>query len=203
VAGSANGKYQRNAGEPVNGLFKHLPNILTGMRLVCAPALAFLLVKGADGAALGVFAFAGLSDAADGYFAKRFGFATRFGRFLDPAADKLLMLAAFVALTAMGVAPLWLAILVIARDAAIVAGILLGHALRLPLKIEPLTLGKWTTVVQVGYVGLSLLLLALGEHWVFLARVAVIVTAAMTAASWAAYGFVLLQAFAARSRAAA
>ena len=107
----------------MSGLFKHVPNLLTGMRLVCAPALAFLLVSGADRAALGVFAFAGLSDAADGYFAKRFGLATRFGRYLDPAADKLLMLAAFVALAAMGYTPVWLAVLVIARDLAIVAGI--------------------------------------------------------------------------------
>lgn len=184
----------------MSGLFKHVPNLLTGMRLVCAPALAFLLVSGADRAALGVFAFAGLSDAADGYFAKRFGFATRFGRYLDPAADKLLMLAAFVALTVMGFTPVWLAALVIARDLAIVAGIALGHALGLPLKVEPLAIGKWSTAVQVGYVGLSLLLLAFGLHWTVLASVAAGVTAAVTLASWFAYGNVLLNAFALRYR---
>src|ERR1700752_2148047 len=86
-------------GQPVNGVLKHLPNLLTWLRLAAAPGLAFLLVSGADRAALGVFAFAGLSDAADGFLAKRFGFASRFGRYLDPAADKLLMLAAFVTLT--------------------------------------------------------------------------------------------------------
>jgi cardiolipin synthase len=187
----------------VSGLFKHVPNVLTGMRLVCAPALAFLLVSGADRAALGVFAFAGLSDAADGYFAKRFGFATRFGRYLDPAADKLLMLAAFVALTVMGFSPVWLAVLVIARDLAIVAGIALGHALGLPLKVEPLLIGKWSTATQVVYVGFSLLLLALDLHWANFARIAAYVTAAVTVASWLAYGGVLLKAFAVRYRRAA
>ncbi len=184
----------------MSGLFKHLPNLLTGMRLVCAPALAFLLVSGADGAALGVFAFAGLSDAADGYFAKRFGFVTRFGRYLDPAADKLLMFAAFVALAAMGFAPAWLAVLVISRDVAIVAGIALGHALGLPLKVAPLLIGKWSTAVQVCYVGLSLLLLACDLHWTNLARIAAGVTAAVTLASWLAYGSVLLKAVAMRNR---
>jgi cardiolipin synthase (CMP-forming) len=184
----------------VSGLFKYVPNILTGMRLVCAPALAFLLVKGADGAALGVFAFAGLSDAADGYVAKRFGFATRFGRILDPAADKLLMLAAFVALTLMGYAPVWLAVLVVARDLAIVAGIALAHVVGLPLKVEPLPIGKWSTAIQVIYVGFSLLQLAFGLHWANLARDAAGVTAAVTAASWLAYGGVLARAIALRYR---
>jgi len=180
----------------VSGLFRHLPNLLTAMRVVCAPALAILLVSGADRAALGVFAFAGLSDAADGYFAKRFGFATRFGRYLDPVADKLLMLAAFVALTAMGFTPVWLAVLVIARDAAIMAAIALTHVLGLPLKIAPLSIGKWSTAVQVVYVGITLLLLAFDLHWSNLARVFAGLTAAVTVASWLAYGGILLKALA-------
>lgn len=181
-------------------MLKHLPNILTAMRLACAPALAYLLVTGADRAALGIFAFAGLSDAVDGYFAKRFGFATRLGRYLDPAADKLLMLAAFVVLTAMGTSPLWLAIVVISRDAAIIAGIVLGHALDLPLRIAPLLIGKLSTAVQVGYVGLMLLSLSFGLHWTLFARMAAVVTAAVTLASWLGYGAVLVRAFAAKSR---
>ena len=107
----------------MNGFVKHLPNFLTGLRIASAPALAFLLVRGADRAALGVFAFAGLSDAADGFLAKRFGLATRFGRFLDPAADKLLMIVSFATLTVLNVTPLWLTSLVLARDTAIVVGL--------------------------------------------------------------------------------
>ena len=184
----------------MNPIFKHVPNLLTGMRLVCAPALAFLLVSGADRLALGIFAFAGLSDAADGFLAKRFGFATRFGRYLDPAADKLLMFAAFLALTVMGFTPVWLAAIVIARDVAIVAGIALAHLLGLPLKVAPLLIGKLSTAVQVSYVALSLFLLAFGLPWTGVARLAADITAVATVASWLAYGGVLLRAFASQTR---
>ena len=87
--------------------------------------VALLLIGGNDRAALGIFALAGLSDAADGFLAKRFGFVTRFGRYLDPAADKLLMLASFLTLTLMGVAPVWLTAIVIGRDLAIILGVVL------------------------------------------------------------------------------
>jgi cardiolipin synthase len=186
----------------VNGLLKHLPNLLTALRLAAAPALALLLVSGADRAALGVFAFAGLSDAADGFLAKRFGFATRFGRYLDPAADKLLMFAAFVTLTVLGIAPLWLTLLVIARDAAIVVGILLAHVLRLPVRIEPLLVGKASTAMQIVYIALALLLLTFGLRWPVGEAVAADVTAFLTAASWLAYAGVAMSALVRRRRAA-
>ena len=62
-----------HAGAAVSGLFKHLPNLLTGLRLASAPAVALLLIGGNDRAALGIFALAGLSDAADGFLAKLLG----------------------------------------------------------------------------------------------------------------------------------
>ena len=132
----------------MNGLVKHFPNVLTALRIAAAPALAFLLVSGADRAALGVFAFAGLSDAADGFLAKRFGLTTRFGRLLDPVADKLLMLVSFATLTILGVAPLWLTLLVLARDAAILAGLLLARVLNVPVRVAPLLIGKASTAMQ-------------------------------------------------------
>ncbi len=187
----------------MSGLFKHLPNLLTALRLVCAPAFAFLLMSGADRAALGVFVFAGLSDAADGFLAKRFGLATPFGRYLDPVADKLLMLAAFLALTILGYSPPWLAALVIARDVTIIAAIALAHILTFPLRIAPLAIGKLSTAAQIAYVGLSLFLLAFDLHWQELAGIAAMVTAAVTAASWFAYAAVWIRAFALRQRHAA
>ena len=168
-------------------MLKHLPNLLSALRLAAAPALALLLVSGADRAALGVFAFAGLSDAADGFLAKRFGFATRFGRYLDPAADKLLMFAAFFTLTALRITPLWLTLLVVARDAAIVAGILLAHVLRLPIRVEPLLVGKASTAMQIVYIALALLLLTFGVRWPEGETIAAGLTAFLTAASWLAY----------------
>jgi len=182
----------------VSGLLKHIPNLLTGMRLACAPALAMLLASGDDRAALGIFAFAGLSDAADGYLAKRFDLATRFGRFLDPAADKLLMLAAFLALALLQHTPIWLTVLVIARDVAIVAGILLARFLELPIRIEPLAIGKISTAVQIAYIGFVLMVLSFGFDWPLTMKAAVYITAAATIASWLGYGTLLLRALAAR-----
>ena len=182
----------------VSGFLKHVPNLLTGMRLACAPALAVLLASGDDRAALGIFAFAGLSDAADGFLAKRFNLATRFGRYLDPAADKLLMLASFLALAALHATPGWLTALVIGRDVAIVAGILLARFLELPIRIEPILLGKISTAVQIGYIGFVLVTLSFGFDWPLTMQIAVYLTAAATLASWLGYGALLLRALGAR-----
>jgi cardiolipin synthase len=181
-------------------MLKHLPNLLSWLRLAAAPALAFLLVSGADRIALGVFAFAGLSDAADGFLAKRFGFASRFGRFLDPAADKLLMLAAFVTLTVLKVTPLWLTLLVIARDAAIVGGIVVARAFELQIRAEPLFVGKLSTAMQIVYVALALFLLTFGFQWPETLEAAVDGVAGLTILSWLAYAGVGLKAILHRRR---
>lgn len=188
---------RRDCREQVNVL-RHLPNFLTALRLAAAPMLALLLVSGADRAALGVFAFAGLSDAADGFLAKRFGLATRFGRFLDPAADKLLMLAAFLALTALKITPLWLTFLVIARDAAIVSGIVLARMFAIPIRVVPLAIGKACTAIQIAYIALALLILTFGLRWPETQLFAADATAFLTTASWIAYTGVGLRAIARR-----
>ena len=193
-------EFQR--GHSVSRMLRHLPNLLTGLRLAAAPALAFLLLAGADRAALGVFAFAGLSDAADGFLAKRFGFATRFGRLLDPAADKLLMFASFVTLSLMYVTPLWLTALVIARDLSIVCGILVARLLALPVRVEPLLIGKVSTAGQIVYVALALVLLTFGLHWTLVENIAVDTTAIVTVASWLAYAGVGARALSRRRSAA-
>lgn len=183
-------------------VFRHLPNFLTGLRLAAAPMLALLLVSGSDRAALGVFAFAGLSDAADGFLAKRFGLATRFGRLLDPAADKLLMTAAFLTLAVLGIAPPWLTLLVIARDAAIVVGVLLARVLALSVRIAPLLIGKVSTAMQIAYIALALLMLTFGFRWPDGERYAADATAFLTAASWLAYAGVGIHALARRRKSA-
>lgn len=177
---------------------RHLPNLLTLMRLLSAPMLAALLLGGYERMAFGVLAFAGLTDAADGYFAKHFGFATRIGRYLDPAADKVLMLAAFLALTAIHVTPLWLTAIVIGRDLCIILAILIARALVLPLRVEPLPIGKLCTAVQVIYVALVVAFLALNITQVQPFLVAAWITAGFTVASWLAYTGLWLKALSAR-----
>lgn len=174
----------------MSGFAKHLPNLLTALRLASAPALAFLLVSGADRAALGVFAFAGLSDAADGYLAKTFGLTSRFGRLLDPVADKVLMLVSFATLTLLGVAPLWLTLLVLGRDAAILAGLLLARVLNIPVRVAPLLIGKVCMAMQITYIALVLVLLTFDLRWPQVERAAVDATAVLTIGSWLGYAMV-------------
>jgi cardiolipin synthase len=180
----------------MTSLLRHLPNFLTAGRLCAAPLTAYLILEGRDTAALGVFAFAGLSDALDGYLARRLAFATRFGAYLDPAADKLLMLASFVTLTMIHAVPFWLTALVIARDLAIVVGVGVARLFSLPLRIEPLYIGKVSTVIQVGYIGLVLLLLALGADQPGLVLAGTVAAASVTVASWLAYGQLWVRALA-------
>jgi cardiolipin synthase len=115
------------------------------MRLAAAPATAGLLAAGHFNAALGLFAFAGLSDAADGFLAKRFNFGSKLGRILDPAADKALMLVLFVTLAALGNVPIWLTATVIARDVAILGGLAVAVVWRAPIRVQPLMIGKLCT----------------------------------------------------------
>lgn len=183
----------------MNRLFPLLPNILTGLRLAAAPLLALLVLSGDYAHALEVFAFAGASDAADGFLAKRFGLDTTFGRYLDPVADKFLMLASFLSLTAVGMAPVWLAVLVIGRDLAIVCGTFLAWALDLPLRIAPLPLGKISTALQIGYIALILLFPLMGLEQPRIAEGAAMFAGALTLASGLNYAALWFRALAARA----
>lgn len=183
-------------------MLRHVPNILSFLRLLAAPVTALLIYQGSDKAAFGVFAFAGLSDAVDGYLAKRLALGTRFGAYLDPAADKLLMLACFVTLTHVGVTPLWLTAIVIGRDVAILIGLALARVMALPLEVAPLFIGKASTAVQVAYVALALAVLAFGIGAPGMMSMAAIVVATFAIASWLGYGQLLVRAIAVRRKTA-
>jgi len=180
-------------------IFPNLPNILTSLRLLLAPVLAVLVLAGHHRAAFGVFVFAGLSDAADGYLAKRFDLGSAFGRILDPVADKFLMLASFLALSAVGAAPLWLTVLVVGRDLGIVAGALSAWALDLPLTVAPLPLGKICTALQIGYIALVLFCLWMKDSLPDVLNAAALVTAAITLASGLNYTALWLRALIVRA----
>ena len=141
-------------------MIRQLPNLLSASRLVAAPVAAWAILAGHDTAALILFIAASFSDLADGFIARRWGFTSQSGAWLDPIADKLLMLFCFVALWKVEAVPLWLVLLVIARDAAIMGGALLGKLLGLRLRIAPLAIGKATTAALAALVGARLLLLA-------------------------------------------
>jgi cardiolipin synthase len=174
-------------------MIRHLPNLLSALRLLAAPFAAWLIVQGHDTAALAVFAAAGLSDGLDGFIARRWGVTSAFGAWLDPAADKLLMLLCFGALFWIGMTPLWLLALVVARDLAIACGWLLIKLLGLPVATQPLWIGKASTVVQVLYVLGALLLLAFDLNAPRLMQLAAWGCALLTVLSGCAYGGLFLR----------
>ncbi len=145
-------------------MIRHLPNLLSALRLLAAPFAAWLILEGHDIAALFTFAAAGASDGLDGFIARRWGVTSAFGAWLDPIADKLLMLFCFTALYHIGVTPIWLLLLVVARDLAIVLGWLLIKVMALSAPTAPLLIGKLSTVVQILYIFTLLLLLSFDVH---------------------------------------
>ncbi len=173
-------------------MIRHVPNLLSALRLLAAPFAAWLIVAGHDTAALCVFALAGASDGLDGWVARRFGFTSSFGAWLDPAADKLLMLLCFTALTMIHASPVWLLGLVVARDACIVMGWAIIRLAHLSLPQQPLMLGKASTAAQILYILLLLVLLALGLEWPRLTGVAAGLTGIFTLLSGGAYAGLFL-----------
>lgn len=144
---------------------RHIPNLLTLLRMLLTVPLAWLLRDGRFDAALIVALVAGFTDALDGFLAKRFSWQSRLGGLIDPVADKLLLVACFVGLAQAGALPLWLAGLVIGRDVVIVSGAVAYHNLVGPLNAAPSALSKLTTVLQIVLVLATLLHLSRFAEW--------------------------------------
>ena len=103
------------------------PNVISLGRLLSVPLTVWVILQGYFVVAFGIFVAAGVSDAVDGFLAKRFGMETELGRYLDPLADKALLVAVFITLGQMGYLPVWLVILVVSRDVLIIGGVLLTY----------------------------------------------------------------------------
>lgn len=126
-----------------------LPNMITLARLFMVPIAVLFMLEEAMALAFGIFVLAGISDGLDGYLARRFDARTRLGAWLDPLADKALLVSIFVTLGSMSLIPLWVVVLVVARDFVIVGGILLMAALGQTVKIKPIGLSKANTALQI------------------------------------------------------
>ena len=138
-------------------MLRQLPNAITLLRIVLVLPLGWAIVARRDDLALGLALLAGVSDALDGFLARRFGWFTRLGAWLDPAADKLMLVVAYLSLAWIAAVPCWLAALVVLRDVVIVSGALLYRRLRGALEVAPSLLSKVNTAVQIVYVLLVLL----------------------------------------------
>lgn len=140
-----------------------LPNLISIARLLSVPVLVWLIVTGKMSVAFWLFVAAGLSDAVDGYVAKKFNAGTALGRYIDPLADKALLVTVFVTLGLRGALPDWLVILVVFRDILIVGGALLIHTLNgRGIRMEPILVSKINTLLQIVLVGVVLANLGLG-----------------------------------------
>lgn len=126
-----------------------IPNILTLLRILLTPLFIILLLRHLYPQALLVFVLAGISDGLDGFIARYFNQRTLLGAYLDPLADKLLLVSSFVCLGVMKVLPAWLAVLVITRDIIIVLGIAILTITEKPYDVKPSIVSKCTTATQL------------------------------------------------------
>jgi cardiolipin synthase len=128
----------------------NLPNFLTLLRLIAIPVFLILLGDDRAAEALGVFVAAGVTDALDGAIARLTHTKTTLGAYLDPAADKLLLVSAFIALGLMGAVPHWLVVVVLSRDAILVLGyFLLFTMTSSAMEVRPAVTGKLSTFLQL------------------------------------------------------
>jgi len=138
-------------------VLRQLPNVLTLIRLLASPFLAWLILQSRFREALSLLVLASLTDWFDGFAARRLNATGRLGVILDPLADKTMLVTLFVTLTVIGLIPVWLLLLIIGRDLVILTGALLLRIFRHVPKFVPTTLGKISTFFQIVLVLLVLL----------------------------------------------
>jgi cardiolipin synthase (CMP-forming) len=139
-----------------------LPNLITLLRILLVPVTVWLLLNQNYGFAFFAFITAGVSDGIDGYIARRFNLVSDLGTYLDPLADKALLVSIYVSLGALQVVPLWLPMLVVTRDILIVGAVLLAWVMNQPVVMKPIWISKINTVMQIAFAGLLLAGLATG-----------------------------------------
>jgi len=133
-----------------------LPNIISLARLLSVPVIVWVLLSGFYLPAFWLFIGASISDGVDGFIAKRFNSVSVLGTYLDPIADKMLLVSIYITLGQMEVLPLWLVILVVSRDILIVGAVMLSFAMDQPVQMAPLMVSKINTFAQIGLAALVL-----------------------------------------------
>lgn len=168
-------------------IFASLPNIITLGRLVLVPVVIAFIIQPDWPAAFAIFVVAGLSDAVDGFLAKRFDLRTELGAYLDPLADKALLMSIYVTLAVVGVLPATLAIIVVSRDVMIMGAVIVSWVLDKPVVIKPLLVSKANTVGQIVLAAAILGGKAFGVNFGMWFQLLVYIVAALTLASAGAY----------------
>jgi cardiolipin synthase len=136
----------------------NIPNLITLGRILLVPVVVWAIASGEMRVAFLLFMVAAISDAVDGFLAKRFGMTTELGAYLDPLADKVLIVSIYVTLGVIGIVPRWIVILVVSRDFMIVGAVLLSWLVDKPVTVKPFAVSKFNTAAQIIYAGLVLAL---------------------------------------------
>lgn len=134
----------------------NIPNFLTLFRILLVPIFVILLIYGQNFYAFLTFIVAGVTDALDGFIARVFNQKTVLGAYLDPIADKLLLVTSYIVLAITGIIPPWLAVLVISRDIFILIGVAVLFVNNKSIEIRPTLLGKVSTFMQLTTVVIAL-----------------------------------------------
>ncbi len=139
-----------------------VPNIITLGRILLVPTIVWAIASNQMEIAFAIFIIAGVSDAVDGFLAKRFNLTSELGALLDPLADKALLVSIYIALGIWGAIPRWIVILVVSRDIMIVAAVIVSWLFGKPVAMKPLMVSKLNTVAQVAFAALVLASLGFG-----------------------------------------
>jgi cardiolipin synthase len=127
----------------------NIPNTLTIVRILSAPVFVICLLYDRFFVALLIFVGAGITDGLDGLIARAYHQRTTTGAYLDPIADKLLLVTAFIVLAILGNIPLWLTAIVLGKDVIIALGVLILYLTSRRVEVKPVLLGKAATFSQM------------------------------------------------------
>jgi cardiolipin synthase len=169
----------------------NIPNFISLGRLMAVPVIIWLIIGGRMTEAFWLFVAAGVSDALDGFIAKRFGATTIIGGYLDPLADKVLLAGVYIALGQAGRLEDWLVIMVVFRDILILGGALLFHVVAQSLSMQPIFISKVNTVCQIclaaailGAAGLGFSLGVARDAMIFIVAVTTLVSGTVYVITW-------------------
>ncbi len=164
-----------------------IPNLISLGRIILVPVVVWTIILGEMRASFFLFLAAGISDAVDGFLAKRFRMASELGAYLDPLADKALIVSIYVALGIAGALPISLVILVVSRDIMIVSGFMLAWLVGKPMPVKPLPVSKANTVAQIFLATLVLAEHGFGFNAALVSAIAIGLVAVLTLLSIAFY----------------
>ncbi len=165
----------------------NIPNLLTLARFCLVPVIIVMITSHAWLGAFTTFVVAGVTDAVDGFIARQFNQRTELGAYLDPLADKALLVSIYVTLAVVQIIPSWLAVVVVARDIMIVGAIMLSWVLENPVTIQPLKISKANTFAQIAFAAFMLGMLSFEVSSPALRDTMTVIVALLTIGSTGAY----------------